>query len=186
MAGAWDVFIIQIKPDRSGYDFSTLLGSAAGDEGLALSLDNSGGIYVISSHEASFQNSVVGAVNAGYFLSVLDRPFLDPDQERGVEQKKCPCDAQPRRGRPVNTRTGNYETQSTDLRVETPGVPLEWTRSYASRAITDTLNVLGPGWQHPYGQRLILPSTAGGDVIVYSGVNNRLRFRDTGMGVFRQ
>jgi len=49
---------------------------------------------------------------------------------------------------PVNTATGNYTYQHTDLSIPTRGQPLEFTRSYNSRAPQD--GPLGFGWTHNY------------------------------------
>jgi len=49
---------------------------------------------------------------------------------------------------PVNTATGNYTYQHTDLSIPTRSQPLEFTRSYNSRAPQD--GPLGFGWTHNY------------------------------------
>ncbi len=51
---------------------------------------------------------------------------LPGDQGRNTDH--CPC-AQPSTSNPVNTRTGNYWTDATDLLVSSPGPSLEWVRT---------------------------------------------------------
>jgi RHS repeat-associated protein len=114
----------------------------------------------------------------------FDQTRLRDDQVRTPED--CAChqpSPQPSTTNPVNTRTGNFWTQVTDLAVQTPGPALVWTRTYNSQAITDTADLLGPGWQTPFAARLILPNMPGGEpgmAIVLSGKGNRLRFEDLG------
>ena len=49
---------------------------------------------------------------------------------------------------PVNTATGNYAYQRTDLSIPTRSLPLEFSRSYNSVAPVD--DILGFGWTHSY------------------------------------
>jgi RHS repeat-associated protein len=51
-------------------------------------------------------------------------------------------------GDPVNTATGNYAYQRTDLSIPTRSLPLEFTRSYNSANPQD--GQLGFGWSHAY------------------------------------
>ena len=81
---------------------------------------------------------------------------------------------------PVNTATGNYNFEATDLRVPGRGVDLEFTRFYNSQDIT--LGPLGNGWSHAFNIYLsdITPSSASvhysdGKVLNYmnqAGTNN--------------
>jgi YD repeat-containing protein len=104
------------------------------------------------------------------------------DQQRNATYPLCQVHTQAL----VNTRTGNYWTKVTDLQVESPGVPIVWTRTYNSQAVGET-TVLGAGWQHPYNVRLITPAMSGGEagrVIIMNSTGNRLRFDGTGTGPF--
>jgi RHS repeat-associated protein len=56
------------------------------------------------------------------------------------------------RAEPVNTRTGNYWTTTTDLSLPGIGLPFAFSRTYNS-AVT-TAGVLGQGWTHSYAARL--------------------------------
>ncbi len=49
---------------------------------------------------------------------------------------------------PVNVATGNKYEEVVDLKVSTPGIPLEFRRSYNSKVIFDS--PLGYGWTHSY------------------------------------
>ncbi len=97
-----------------------------------------------------------------YALEVLAEPAtLEDEMARLPEGCLCSAiSASPSSPEPVNYRTGNFWTSTTDLTVLSPGPQLAWTRRYASQAGADTLG-LGPGWQHPYATRLIT-DTAGG------------------------
>lgn len=57
-------------------------------------------------------------------------------------------------GDPVNTATGSFVTEATDLSLPGPGIPLRWTRAYNS-ADTKT-GPLGKGWTHSYNASLDL------------------------------
>jgi RHS repeat-associated protein len=115
----------------------------------------------------------------------FDQTRLKDDQVLNPED--CTCQdppPHPSSDQPVNLRSGNFWTRVTDLEVmQSPGPALALVRTYNSQTITATTTVLGPGWQSPFGARLILPSMPGGEagrVIVFSGKGNRLRFEDLG------
>ena len=58
---------------------------------------------------------------------------LSPEQVLANEGCNCHKPApNPSTHEPVNLRTGNFWTQVTDLKVETPGPDLTWQRTYAS------------------------------------------------------
>src|SRR5438552_15287832 len=102
------------------------------------------------------------------FVALISNSAIGPDEQR------CACGlSQPATIKPVNTRTGNYWTSTTDLRVLTPGPAISWSRVYASQAIADTTGALSPGWQYPYAAHIITPTPEPGRVIVLSGLNNR-------------
>jgi RHS repeat-associated protein len=64
---------------------------------------------------------------------------------------------------PVNTLTGAYTTQVTDLQLPGIGVPFAWTRSYTSSDTTS--GRLGPGWTDSYAASLAIQPN--GDVILH-------------------
>jgi hypothetical protein len=113
---------------------------------------------------------------------------LPLDQSRVSEA--CPLDTFQRcEGEPINTRSGNLWTSTTDLLVSTPGPQLAWSRTYVSQA-TDELtatNPLGFGWVYPYATRVITPGMAHGEegrAIILTPRGNRLRYTDLGNGQF--
>jgi RHS repeat-associated protein len=56
-------------------------------------------------------------------------------------------------GHPVDLVTGNVVDVAIDL--ELPGfIPFVWKRSYSSARRTDDTATLGPGWAHPFEQRI--------------------------------
>ena len=105
--------------------------------------------------------------------------------------RDCACNAaNPSKGGPFNTRTGNLYTSVTDLSVNPPGPTLDWTRTYNSQATGDAdySNSLGYGWQVPYTAHLVTASMLGGEpgnVIIANGQGNRQRFVDEGNGQFQ-
>jgi RHS repeat-associated protein len=172
--------------------WSSQFGASANDVGYALAPQSSGALVVVGQTVGGgipsfpivdgFQTSAGGGDEA--FVAVVDRGSLPPDQQR------CACsghDLAPQHHflYPVNTRTGNYWTRATDLAVAGTGPALNFTRTYASQSITETIGALGYGWQHVYATRVITPGGVGGEpntVIVLSPENNRLRYADLGGG----
>jgi RHS repeat-associated protein len=83
---------------------------------------------------------------------------------------------------PVNTATGNYNYETTDLRVPGRGLDLEFGRSYNSQDATP--GPLGTGWSHSFNIYLIDPSSnspavhySDGKIIAYvnqTGTSNYL------------
>jgi RHS repeat-associated protein len=55
-------------------------------------------------------------------------------------------------GNPINVTTGNKYEEVVDLKVKTPGIPLEFQRAYNSQS--DYQGPLGYGWTHNYNLRL--------------------------------
>jgi RHS repeat-associated protein len=78
-----------------------------------------------------------------------------------------------RRAEPVNTATGNYFSESVDLRVPAPGLPFELKRTYNSG--DDAVGVLGAGWRLSYDARMTAdPGTEA--VTITLGDGSRLQF----------
>lgn len=81
---------------------------------------------------------------------------------------------------PVNTATGNYNYESTDLRVPGRGLDFEFSRAYNSQDTTP--GPLGTGWSHSFNIYLIDPASASpsvrysdGKTLIYlnqQGTNN--------------
>jgi hypothetical protein len=61
-------------------------------------------------------------------------------------------------GNPVNVATGNKYEEGLDLKVSTPGIPLEFRRSYNSQVFLD--GPLGYGWTHTYDVSLGVVQTS--------------------------
>ncbi len=71
----------------------------------------------------------------------------------------CACDGQTQHivGNPINSYTGNYNYETTDLSIATANQPLRFVRSYNSQTVTGMQvysQPLGYGWTHRYGVEL--------------------------------
>ena len=66
---------------------------------------------------------------------------------RGGTNDSVPANSA-RNADPVNTATGNYNYEATDLRVPGRGIDIEFARSYNSQ--DNTLGPLGNGWSHTF------------------------------------
>jgi RHS repeat-associated protein len=192
MQGGSDAIVSKLNAAGSALLFSSYLGGSGGDWANGIALDRAGDIYLTggTSSATMATTGTLQTSNGGYFdafVAKISGLALPPDQQR------CGCSghaqaAQKQTRWPVNTRTGNYWTRTTDLAVPTPGPALVWTRTYASQATGEITGTLGFGWQFPYGARLVLPAMPGGEsgrVIVLSAANNRERFDDLGSGQYR-
>jgi RHS repeat-associated protein len=93
--------------------------------------------------------AVCGASYEGW-RAIAPEPV--PDRNQG---KPVPCDDQV--GNPVNVATGNKYEEVLDLAVATPGIPLEFRRSYNSAVITN--GPLGYGWTHNFNMALQVVQT---------------------------
>ena len=74
---------------------------------------------------------------------------------------------------PVNTATGNYAYERTDLSIPTRSLPLEFTRSYNSANPQD--GRLGWGWSHSY-LVYVTEDTTDGSVTVRFGDGHEERY----------
>ncbi len=86
----------------------------------------------------------------------------------------------PKNADPVNTATGNYFSNTIDLRISGPGVPFVFERHYNSQDATD--GPLGFGWNHSYNVGLSV--IAGGNVIVRWGDSREDAYVSDGSGGF--
>jgi len=95
-------------------------------------------------------------------------------------------------GGPIDTYSGNYNYQTTDVAIPTLGYPLEFERAYNSYTVTDTATgvytrPLGYGWTHNYDVSLIFPADPAGEegtLILEAPHGSRLRFQDNGDGTY--
>ncbi len=94
-------------------------------------------------------------------------------------------------GDPINTNTGNYNYQMTDLSIATIGSTLSFERSYnaqSSSLITTSAiysSPLGYGWTHSHDIHLTFPSDSGGEsgtLILKAPHGSRIRFYTDGQG----
>jgi RHS repeat-associated protein len=81
---------------------------------------------------------------------------------------------------PVNTLTGAYWTQDSDLKLTGIGVPFNLSRSYTSA--NQAVGPMGPGWMQNYDQALVF--TDKGDVTFVSDQGAQLAFQLQSTGVF--
>jgi len=78
---------------------------------------------------------------------------------------------------PVNVATGNKYEEVLDLTVSTPGIPLEFGRSYNSQVISD--GPLGYGWAHTYDLSIqVVQETAPKRVIIWDSDGKALYFSE--------
>ncbi len=82
---------------------------------------------------------------------------------------------------PVNTATGNYIFQRTDLAIPSRGLPLVFTRTYNS--LDSYAGTLGLGWTHSYN--LILTQNSDGSVRVKLGDGREEFYDPAGPGTYR-
>ncbi len=84
------------------------------------------------------------------------------------------------RAEPINTATGSFTHQVTDLTLPATGVSFAFTRSYNS--IDALSGPLGQGWTHSYNASLTLKT--GGDVTARAGSGQQLEFAKNADGSF--
>ncbi len=116
--------------------------------GLIFFSDNNGGLF-----------RTTGAEVAGGGLSAEETNGCN-DAAPGVNG------SQGEAGDPINTQTGNFFDEWTDLSIGTRGRPLEVRRTYNS-ARAAVSSPLGFGWSFSYGSRLDNPNASSGQQVVY-------------------
>ncbi|MCP4367830.1 MAG: hypothetical protein GY797_06925, partial [Deltaproteobacteria bacterium] len=112
---------------------------------------------------------------------------LPPDQT--LSKNECPICGNGERnnyiGGPINTRSGNYGYETTDMSIPTLGQPLSFERSYNSlTTLTDTVvysRPMGYGWTHNYDINLTFE---GNTPILKAPHGSRMRFTDNGDGTY--
>ena len=85
-----------------------------------------------------------------------------------------------RHAEPVNTATGNYDTQVTDLSMPGRGIPFALTRTYNS--LDPTVGPFGQGWSFSYGAHLTFD--ASGNATVFADDGAQYVFAANGSGGF--
>jgi RHS repeat-associated protein len=104
----------------------------------------------------------------------------NPDS-KGCDPNDCSCIDRKNKeektsvGNPTNVATGNKYEEVLDLSISTPGIPLEFRRSYNSQASSD--GPLGFGWDHNYEIAItVLATTPFKRVIVWDGDGRALYY----------
>jgi RHS repeat-associated protein len=86
-----------------------------------------------------------------------------------------------KRAEPVNTATGNYFTQVTDLATPAPGIGFRLARTYNSG--DSSVGVLGEGWRLSYDMRLTV-DPGDGVATFHAADGSQLNFVPDGLGGF--
>jgi len=195
-----DAFIIKLNNSGTGLEYASYLGAYWYDYGVAIAVDGNGGIYVVGRPGstdfippgvAGYDTTYNGEGTFVVKLSTGPANVLYPDSTFAVECPFCNLrDTYNEIGGPINTNTGNYGYQATDLSIPTLSQPLRFERTYNSMPITGTViydRPLGYGWTHNYDLNLSLPDDPGGEpgmVILKAFHGSRLRFSDNGDGTY--
>ncbi len=80
-------------------------------------------------------------------------------------------------GNPINVATGNKYEEVLDLKVSTPGIPLEFRRAYNSQSNDD--GPLGYAWTHNFGLSVqVIDGTPPKQVIVWDSDGRALYFTE--------
>ncbi len=115
------------------------------------------------------------------FLDPAGHPVMPPGQAYGPPgfdgPGQNPTGAQ---AEPVNTATGSYYTQVTDLDLPGIGIPFAFERTYNSSDAT--VGEFGQGWTHAYAASLTVVGS--GDVTVRWGTGQLFTFRLNADGSF--
>ena len=105
---------------------------------------------------------------------IIDQFYVDADPWLGKEASYGQSIAwQGYEADPVNTATGNYAYERTDLSIPTRSFPLAFRRAYNSAAPTDS--PLGYGWTHSYNLTAT-ENTVDGSVTIRHGDGHTERF----------
>lgn len=87
-------------------------------------------------------------------------------------------------GKPINSRTGNYFYNTTDISFPVLGQSIYFARSYSAAANERYTQTLGYGWTHNYDVALLMPDDEPGTVLVKGCHGGSFRFTDMGAGEF--
>ena len=89
----------------------------------------------------------------------MEEPDIRPDPDPGPDSDPDPPCPPEWVGEPVSVVSGNAFFDHTDTDIPGVGLPLRFVRSYNSRNRgSGQYGVFGPGWLHPYEQRLTFPA----------------------------
>ncbi len=151
--------------------------------------DQFGGSIAISGYKAVvgvYRDDANGPFSGSAYVFEGKQHLLSPDQ--ALSPNECPictnADKVHNASGPINTFSGNYNYQATDLSIPTVGQPLRFERSYNSLPVSGTVvysRPLGYGWTHNYDINLTLPDDPGGEpgtAILKAPHGSRMRFTD--------
>lgn len=102
--------------------------------------------------------------------------FYTPDIP-GAEAGICTCYAQNSKADPVNTATGAYYQQATDLKLTGAGTPFTLTRNY--RSDHSAVGLLGAGWSTQYDASI---TTGSGTATLNDGDGSQIVFTQATAG----
>ena len=88
----------------------------------------------------------------------------------------CPC---PTAGNPINFSTGNKYQRELDLTLESPGLPMGYTRYYNSQS--ELNSTLGHGWTGSFSERFTFET---GKIILREADGKEVHFIDDGHGKY--
>jgi RHS repeat-associated protein len=131
-----------------------------------------GGVFVGGSDTSAtygFNGSAWTSLDA-----VLDSQMLGPNADMNSGQ----CSA----ADPVNTATGDFWEQHTDVSIPGRGIPLNFTRTYNSAA-AGASGPLGPGWTDNYSAGLAIDAKTG-DVTVTDESGDSMLFTKLASGAY--
>jgi RHS repeat-associated protein len=182
--GNADVFVTKFDQQGQGPIYSTYLGGSGQSLGTGVAVDGAGNAYVTG----STSSTDFPTVNARYptlkgetdaFVtkiasndpppSVILGPVGGPSNPTGVAAE------------PVNTATGNYYYQHTDLTLPGRGVGFALTRTYNAQDGMD--GPFGRGWTHSYQVRLT--ENPDGSVVIRHGDGHTSFYDPNGDGTYR-
>jgi RHS repeat-associated protein len=102
-------------------------------------------------------------------------PATPNNKNLGKPPNSCPTNIL--QGNPVNVAMGNKYEEVLDLALSTPGIPLEFRRSYNSQSSDD--GPLGYGWTHNYDLSVqVVQESAPKKVIVWNSDGRALYFNE--------
>lgn len=140
--------------------------------------DIDSGAQLLTFNTGTANDTVFGlAVSAGFQVAENGPP---DEQTLGDGSSTHDNDPTRRESDPVNTATGNYVHQTTDLSFPGRGIDFAFTRTYNSLDATAT--TLGPGWTHSFAARLAVG--ADGSVRFVSEDGGQLLYLPDGSGGF--
>ena len=205
-----DAFLVKLKPTGQGANdllYSTYLGGHAGywvecnGWPCRVALDTTGDAYISGITQSPDFPVTSNAFDTSYndlvdvFITKLALGSSSPLPTDQTLAQECPvCSSKEKQntiGDPINTYSGNFNHEATDISIPTLSLPLSFERSYNSlTTLTDTIiysQSLGYGWTHNYNLNLTLPDDPDGEadtVILKAPHGSRMRFTDNGDGTY--